>query len=164
MNLGKRIKARREELGIEQKELAAKIPGLKPSALSNLENRDSKSTSFARLIAMELRVHQKWLETGEGPKLVEEGEVAPVPEDDFKPTPREVKFIKDLRIILDDVRMEILAKLQEAADVAHQYEARFGSKRADDLSVIRAIKPAPRVEPKKSPQQQTKHQGKTKEQ
>lgn len=70
MALGKRIKERREELGMEQQALADAAKVSQPR-LSALETRDSKSCKAVHAIAKALGVRSRWLATGEGPKLAE---------------------------------------------------------------------------------------------
>jgi transcriptional regulator with XRE-family HTH domain len=65
MNLGARIKEVRERLNISQPELSRKS-GISQQALSNLEQRDSKTSEWAPHIADALGVSLRWLLTGSG--------------------------------------------------------------------------------------------------
>lgn len=66
MNLGQRIKQRREALGWGQQELCDKVPGLTQGNLSALEVRGSKTSEFAIRIADALSVSVRWLLDGTG--------------------------------------------------------------------------------------------------
>lgn len=67
MALGKRVKQRREEIHIEQVDLANYI-GVSQASISALENRDSRSSRNTSKLAKALDVTEYWLETGENPK------------------------------------------------------------------------------------------------
>ena len=65
MNLGARVKQRREQLGMAQHELAALV-GVKQAAISALELRDSRSSRQLSKLAEALQCSPEWLESGEG--------------------------------------------------------------------------------------------------
>lgn len=65
MALGKRVKEAREFRGLKQGELADLI-GWTQQALSTLENRDSKKSSYAAQIAKALDIDIDWLMSGAG--------------------------------------------------------------------------------------------------
>jgi transcriptional regulator with XRE-family HTH domain len=67
MTIGERIRSTRKEIGMGQTELGKKA-GMSQSALSEVENGDSASTSKLPSIAAALGVNALWLETGKGPK------------------------------------------------------------------------------------------------
>ncbi|MEN7429182.1 helix-turn-helix transcriptional regulator [Chromobacterium sp. TRC.1.1.SA] len=64
---GERVRTRRVELGMSQKELADLIGAPYQSTISNIENRNSASRNTLEL-ARALRVSYEWLETGRGEK------------------------------------------------------------------------------------------------
>ena len=64
MNLGGRVRERREELGISQEDLA-KAVGVSQVAITNLERRDSKSSRNITTLAQALSCSIDWLTTGE---------------------------------------------------------------------------------------------------
>ncbi|QAZ38450.1 hypothetical protein C1M51_02885 [Methylibium sp. Pch-M] len=66
MALGARIKEVREGLGWGQTDLCDRVPGLTQQSLSNLENRDSKTSEFGIRIADALGVSVRWLLDGQG--------------------------------------------------------------------------------------------------
>lgn len=70
MNIGQRIKERRNEMGISQQQLANAV-GIQQSAISQLEKGSSQKTSYVAAIADKLGVNALWLETGKGPKYPE---------------------------------------------------------------------------------------------
>lgn len=63
--LGSRLCYVRELRGLNQEELA-KLAGVTQAAVSNLENRDSKSSSATPQLARALGIDAYWLATGEG--------------------------------------------------------------------------------------------------
>lgn len=65
--IGKRIKALRKAQGIPMRELAQAV-GVTTSAISELEQDRSKSTTVLHRIASHLGVSTEWLDTGTGPK------------------------------------------------------------------------------------------------
>lgn len=71
MTTGQRIKERRMELGMSVARLA-KLAGIAPTTLYDLERSDSKSTTKLHRIAAVLKVHAEWLETGRGVRLIEQ--------------------------------------------------------------------------------------------
>lgn len=66
-SLGKRIKTRREELELDQVELARRA-GVSQPTLANLESGKNQRTKFLPELARALGVSAEWLDTGEGPK------------------------------------------------------------------------------------------------
>lgn len=64
-SLGKRIKIRREEIGLDQIELA-RIAGVSQPTLANLESGKNKRTKFLPELARALRTSVEWLDTGIG--------------------------------------------------------------------------------------------------
>lgn len=76
MNLGKRILEVRKELEWEQSDLLERVGACQPpganelsqQALSNLEQRDSKTSEHLFAVADALGVSARWLMTGEGVK------------------------------------------------------------------------------------------------
>lgn len=81
-SLGKRIKASREALGIDQRELAARV-NVKQQTISKLETDKSKGTYIAPRLAEALRVSLSWLLTGQEPAA--ESELAnPYKSEDLK--------------------------------------------------------------------------------
>lgn len=68
MTIGDRIKEQREHLEISVAALAKSV-GMAASTLYDLERGDSQSTTKLHLIAEELGVQGRWLETGKGPKF-----------------------------------------------------------------------------------------------
>lgn len=67
MALGKRVRERRQELGLTQTQLAEAI-GKTQSVIQSLESRDSKKSQHVEALARALRVSTEWLLTGRGPK------------------------------------------------------------------------------------------------
>lgn len=65
--LGQRVKACREEAGLSQRAVAAKI-GITQGALSQLENDRYPSTSYVAQLAKLFGVSPLWLATGQGRK------------------------------------------------------------------------------------------------
>jgi len=68
MALGKRVKLRREQLGLTQKELG-KLVGRSISYIQSLENRDSRKTQNVNLLADALKTTVLHLETGREVKI-----------------------------------------------------------------------------------------------
>lgn len=68
MNLGARIKRRREELGLQQIDLARRV-GISQPSLSNIESGKTKSLRAATLVglARALKTTTRWIMTGRGP-------------------------------------------------------------------------------------------------
>lgn len=67
MNIGKRIRETREELGLSRTDLA-KLTGIKYPTLAGIENGDQESTTQLHVIAEALGVRPGWLERGDGSK------------------------------------------------------------------------------------------------
>lgn len=67
MSIGERVRKARQEKRMTQTELASRT-GIRQATLSELENGDSKSTSYIASIAAALDVSALWLETGRGPQ------------------------------------------------------------------------------------------------
>jgi transcriptional regulator with XRE-family HTH domain len=65
--LGKRIKTRREELELDQVELARRA-GVSQPTLANLESGKNQRTKFLPELARALNVSVEWLDTGSGAK------------------------------------------------------------------------------------------------
>lgn len=63
--LGQRIKRRREELGLDQIELARRA-GISQPTLANLERGKNERTKFLSEIARELETTTEWLNSGKG--------------------------------------------------------------------------------------------------
>lgn len=100
----------------------------------------------------------------DAPDLIDAAEVAALTQKirgklEITPTQHELKIIADMRIILDDVRIEILHKLAEAVDVANKYREHFGSTHADIGRVNSRISPAPQHEQSKTPSSTTQKKG-----
>lgn len=74
--LGTRVRAVREELGIEAADLA-KAAGMAYSTLMDIENERQKRSTKLHRIAAVLGVHPDWLESGEGPRNAAEGPALP---------------------------------------------------------------------------------------
>ncbi|UGA37916.1 helix-turn-helix domain-containing protein [Chromobacterium haemolyticum] len=68
---GERVRARRQELGLSQSELAKLIGAKHQSTIGNIENRNGSSRHTLEL-SKALRVRYEWLETGEGEKELPE--------------------------------------------------------------------------------------------
>ena len=64
MNLGKRVKQRREELELTQDELARAVGGISQESIALLEKRDSKSSRNITALADALSSSVEWLTTG----------------------------------------------------------------------------------------------------
>ncbi len=75
--MGLRIKARRDELNLTQEALT-RVSGVSIATIQKLEGNDPKITGkrTATPLSMALKVHTKWLWTGEGPKV---NNLAPTP-------------------------------------------------------------------------------------
>lgn len=67
MNLGKRVKHRREQLSISQADLGAAI-GASQESIAQLESRDSKSSRKITQLADALSCSVDWLTTGDESK------------------------------------------------------------------------------------------------
>lgn len=67
MNIGKRVRLRRKELGMTQVELASRA-GITQSTLSSIENGDTSTPLGANLLrlAAALECSPNWLQTGKG--------------------------------------------------------------------------------------------------
>ncbi len=81
MALGERVRKRREELGLSQKQLAEKA-GVSYSTINKLEKRDSKSSQNPDDLAHALGVRLNWLTKGEEPMLETQSltNVSPAPD------------------------------------------------------------------------------------
>ena len=79
MTTGERIKEARLAKGLSQKALAEDV-GITQPSLSQLENGESKSTSYTAAIAAKLGVNALWLETGKGPKHPDTPNIEPAPD------------------------------------------------------------------------------------
>lgn len=66
-NLGQRIKAERERLGLTQEELGRKCD-LSDKGISDIERGRTRATTRVVSIAKALKVNPTWLESGKGPK------------------------------------------------------------------------------------------------
>ena len=64
MNLGKRVKQRREELRLTQGELARAVGNISQESIALLEKRDSKSSRNITSLAEALSCSVEWLTTG----------------------------------------------------------------------------------------------------
>ncbi|MDE1714909.1 helix-turn-helix transcriptional regulator (plasmid) [Chromobacterium amazonense] len=64
---GERVRARRVELGMSQRDLAKLIGAKNQSTIGNIENRNG-SSRYSLELSRALRVNYEWLETGEGRK------------------------------------------------------------------------------------------------
>jgi SOS-response transcriptional repressor LexA len=64
---GSRVKRRREELGMSQKDLADKA-GIAQPTISFIESGRNKASTYVVQLASALKVSAQWLDTGRGPK------------------------------------------------------------------------------------------------
>lgn len=71
--LGERVKARRKELRLTQKELASKS-GVSQTTISDMERGRNSGSREIAMLARALKVSSYWLATNSGPKEIEENE------------------------------------------------------------------------------------------
>ena len=66
-NIGERLRARRKELGLSQRELA-NLTGIKQPTIANLESGRNQGSTYVAQLASALDCRASWLATGHGPK------------------------------------------------------------------------------------------------
>ncbi len=99
MNLGLRIKQRRNELGLTQEQLAQKA-GVSQGIIATLETRNSKKSNYSNSIANALGVTHEWLSEGITPKenLIPQGNtVAVLGDNDYSQTHQQISMY-DIRL------------------------------------------------------------------
>lgn len=126
--VGKRVRRRREELGIQVKELA-RAAGIQPTALSELESGRSKTSKSLHRIATALGVSVEWLAG-----------------DDAKPPVRRVYGPLDIGLLTEciaELESQLaglpLTPAKKAETIASCYEAESKQARAAILRLVRRV-------------------------
>jgi transcriptional regulator with XRE-family HTH domain len=101
MGIGRRIKERREEIGLRVADVARQA-GLKPTTLYDLEREEQHSTTRLHALCKVLGLNPEWVETGRGTRIaVRESRRENVVESDH------VKTIHGMQITTEEVEFGI---------------------------------------------------------